>query len=243
MEPTGRENQDISEKTLKIELHIYFHFTTPTTLIRMTSTTTKEIDLNALNTQLAPHLLIFTWKILHLVDAAEVKITALNQDVIGVSAVVKKPFSKAEIVDKIYSFSTAEKERYRDLSERVSFAVKKDSRPIFPFKGFHVINLWIVSIIAALPDELLFNPLLIVKSYLLYVFRTEQIAQIVLLVMLGLHLMESVVVWYLLSPIVTKPSALLHWLFYDLLVGIPITERVWTLSTLHKHSKVTNKSK
>jgi hypothetical protein len=209
----------------------------------MTSNAKEEIDFNALNAQVAPHLLLFTWKTLRLVDAWEAKITLLNQDVIGVSAIVKKPFSKDETVEKVYSFTTNDKERFRDLSERASFVVKKDTRPIFPFHGFHAINLWIFSIIVALPDKFLFSPLLLVKPYLLYVYRTEQIGQIVLLVMLGLHVLESLLVWYLLAPIVTKPSALLHWLFYDLIAGYPVTERAWALSTLHKQSKKSNKSK
>jgi hypothetical protein len=113
--------------------------------------------------------------------------------------------------------------------------------PSFPMKGVHAINLWLIFILASLPNNHMLLqklPYLITfRGYLEKAYITEYSAKYLLIAMLIAHFVEYLYIIYTFSRLFGKDFLskrflqhknvfLLNYLPYLLLLGYPITEQI-----------------
>ncbi len=191
-----------------------------------------SVDLESLSTKHGVGLMTFSWNYFGLAKTTSAKLTALNDNSFGVKVFLKRKETK----DVVYNFTSEEKKKATDLSERLAYVLRQHMGPSFPPFGLVSLLAWFVAIIATVSVDKLFPPFNILKSYVMKLV-SEKVGWYLLYFIVGTHVLESVYTLVAISPVVKSPSHILSWVGMDLIFGYPITERVMILSKLHTKSK------
>lgn len=191
-----------------------------------------SMDLEALSTKHGAALMTFAWNYFGLAKATDAKITALNDNSLGIKVFLKRKETK----DVVYNFTAEEKKKSTDLSERVAFVLRQHLGTSMPPLGIISLIAWVVSLLAVVPGDKLFTPFNLMKPFVTK-YVSEQIGKYMLYFIVSTHILESLYTLFVLPPVVKTPGNVISWVVMDLIYGYPITERVMILAKRHAKSK------
>lgn len=199
-------------------------------------TASSQIDLNQLNEQYIPFINLLTWNYFNIPKTSSAVLTELSDTSFTL---------KIKEKTKTYTFPS---ESQGSSIDKFKEALVSHSTAKFPTAGIVSIVLWIIAIIGSLDDKYAVGPIAEIKKLLLSkLFVSSSNAYITLAVIFILHFGETLFIAYLLQPIFNKKSDLFQkinpfeiqktWLTWGFLLGLPITEQVWLLSSLQSKAK------
>ena len=200
----------------------------------MTETEGFDRVMTYMNTECGDSLLLYAWNLFNEKNANSAQIVDINKDKftlrIKTSGVIKA-FDYS--VDKVFNFrpqllSVAEsRERLFRLTTKCSVVVWP------PGLGPYVsIGLWVSMLlcIAQAKEILQYTIIQKLREYSLLIFRTPEVAAYGLILMIVVHVFESVYVIYLLRHIAFSPGGKQTWISLTFLLGAPITLKAYELS-------------
>lgn len=204
-----------------------------------TSSDSKEIFqriIGYMNEQRPDTLLLFAWNLFGYKNASQATMTAIDNN--SFTLVIKnKSFIPIyhHNVTKTYNFNppllnpNESRDRLVRLSEKYSYCPWPSGGA-----GYITVGIWIALIFSMIQaKELLeFQFFRTIRNYALKLFGSAENAAFIFVIMIVLHVAELIYNLYLLKDITLTSAAKQSWVYLILLLGLPVTMQVFTLSSV-----------